>query len=230
MNDIKGLSCILPVYNEESCIAETIKKAHGFLSTTSLNFEIIAVNDGSTDNTLPILYELSSIYNNLVIVDHENNKGYGTALINGFGISKYDLLFFTDSDMQFDFNDMNLLLPYANDFDIIVGYRLHRKDNALRLLTSFVYNRIVCITFKLKIKDINCAFKLFSKNVFKNISLSSNDYIINTELFVKSRAKGFSVKEVGVNHYPRTSGSSKVKALDIYNTLHNLILLKRSLK
>jgi len=233
MTDSSGnkfkVSCVLPAYNEQECIEEAVIAARKALQLNTEEFEIIAVDDGSTDNTLEILNGLKSIVPELTVVKHDCNIGYGAALKDGFLISRYDLVFYTDSDLQFDITEIEKLLPFTNEFDIVTGYRIKRNDPAIRLYLSRGFNSLVGLMFRLRVKDINCAFKIFKRFIFDEIQIESNEFFVDTEILAKCKAKELKIKEVGVNHYPRKAGNATVRYSDIIGTIKELYRIRKSI-
>lgn len=195
------------MYNEEDNIRSVVCAALAVLSKRFKNFEIIIVNDGSTDGTKKIAEELMELDQRIKLVNHEKNQGYGVALRSGFKACRYEVIFQADGDGQYDLEEIDKLLPYINDNDFVVGYRIKRADPFYRVLEAFWYRFLLNIMFHLDIKDTNCAFKLFKKSIIDKLELESNGAIINGEIFIKARKLGFTkIKEVGVNHYPRKAG------------------------
>jgi len=130
----------------------------------------------------------------------------GTALKMGFEAAKYPLIFYADSDNQFDLEEFNKFIPYIDDYDIIAGYRIKRRDPGSRIITAKIYNAIVRTIFRTKERDMDCAFRLVKKKIFDKIQLMCKTGLSTTEMLAKARRKGYKIKEVGVNHYPRTLG------------------------
>lgn len=224
-----NVSCVMPAYNEQDNIEKAVNNAIGALERFASEYEIIVVDDGSTDNTFDILMRLTSTIDNLKVIRHGENKGYGAALNTGFRSAGYDLIFYTDSDNQFDMNDISLLLNVCENADIVAGYREKRKDTKSRLLSSKVYNNLVCRLFGISMIDINCAFKLFKKSVFDTINVSSTDFFIDAEIMIKAYESNMTIVEVPVTHHPRLAGKSTVKSSDILTTLISLKKLKREM-
>ena len=199
-----------PAYNEEENIRKIIKDADSFLKKNSKNYEIlIIVYEGSTDNTISITKELMKKNRHIkLVIQPKNKKGVGYATKMGFDAAKYNLIFYSDADNQFDLNELNKFLPYTEDYDIIAGYRINRQDPLTRIITSKIYNSIVRIVFGVKEKDVDCAFRLVNKRIFKRINLICMLGLGTTELLVKARKNGFKIKQIGVHHFPRKAGSS----------------------
>lgn len=226
-----SISVFFPCYNEEKNIGKLLSKTIQFLPTIASDYEIIVVDDGSSDATSEISQNFSRENLKVKVIRHETNMGYGVALRTGFENCKKEYIFFTDGDNQFDIKEITKLLPYVRDFDIVAGFRIKRKDNFIRRISEFSFNRLVRILFGLKIKDINCAFKLYKKEVIKKIKLQSSWGFINSELLIHAKKMGFTIKQVGVTHYPRqwgtqTGASSKV----ILGSLHELFKLRKELR
>ncbi len=223
-----NISIVLPIFNEDKIIEQSIliilKKSKLVLS----NVEILAVNDGSTDKTKIILQKLQEQVKDVKIVTHKTNKGYGAALRSGIKHAKFDWVFFTDSDMQFDFSEISHFIPHTNEYDFIVGYRKKRADSTRRKIISFIYNRMVRILFDLPLKDVDCAFKLMRKSSLAKIDLASNSFFISVELMVKAKQKKNLIKELGVTHFPRRKGKSTVTMKRIVLSLIDLVKLRLS--
>jgi len=202
-----NISVFFPCYNEERNIGKLLEKTIQFLPTIANDYEIIVVDDGSRDSTSEIVQRFSRENPRVKLVRHETNRGYGAALRTGFNNCQKDYIFFTDGDNQFDITEMTKLLPYIKDYDIVAGYRIKRSDGLIRKINEFCFNRLVRFLFGLKIKDLNCAFKIYKREVIKNLDLYSSWAFINSELLIKAKKKGFTIKEVGVSHYPREWGT-----------------------
>jgi glycosyltransferase involved in cell wall biosynthesis len=200
------ISIILPIYNEEKNIIFVINDILKFCRNKNLSFEIIAVNDGSIDKTKNIL-ENFKIKEDVVVVHHKKNLGYGAALRDGFNLAKGDLIFFTDSDRQFDIRDINLFLEKIDKKDFIVGYRKKRSDNFIRIINASIFRFVARILFGVKVKDVDCAFKLFKSYVLKD-NLFSNGALINLEILAKAKKRNYRFIELPVNHFERKEGVS----------------------
>lgn len=222
-----NLSIILPILNEQEGIRDAIFEILKFSKYFS-KLEIVAVNDGSKDNTLSLLENLKKKNKNIKIVSHKVNKGYGAALRSGIKNSSYDWVFFTDADMQFDMKELLGFLPYTKDYDFVVGYRDGRADSPKVKFRSWVYNRLVRILFGLPLKDVDCAFKLMKKSSVSKIRTSSNSFFISAELMTKAHKKRVRIKEIGVKHRPRRKGKSTVTVMRVLHTIMDLIKLRLS--
>jgi len=216
----KSISVILPAYNESLNIRTVTAKVFDFLQNNFSDFEIVVVDDGSQDNTydtcLAIKNELGSSFK---VLKHARNKGYGSALRTGLFSSSKDLVFYTDSDNQFDIDELLGFIEYIDDYDLVIGYRRNRQDSKLRKFTSFVYNRIIRLFFGLKVKDIDCSFKLFRRDSLKKLSIEKDKFFVDTELLLKAKLNKYRLKEIGITHFPRKFGKSTIRFSNIFETL-----------
>ena len=226
-----SISVFFPCYNEENNVKKLLTETAHFLPTITSDYEIIVVDDGSLDATTEIAQNFSRENPKIKVVKHKTNRGYGAALRTGFENSEKDYIFFTDGDNQFDITEMTKLLPYVKDFDIVAGFRIKRQDNFIRKIYGFCFNQLVRFLFGLKIKDINCAFKIYRRDVIKKIKLRSSWGFINAEIFIRAKKMDYTIKEVGVNHYPRQWGAQKGASLKvILGSLSELFKLRQELK
>lgn len=226
----KSISAFFPALNEEGTIAKLTQDLLSILDSNFEHREVIIINDGSTDKTKQIADELYKQNNGYVkVIHHAQSRGYGNALKAGFATAKCDLIFYTDGDNQFDMNDLHRALSLIDGNDIVVGYRQNRKDPKHRLWLSKGYNLLVRILFGLKLRDIDCSFKLFKRTALEKISIESHGYFIDTEIMVKAKKQGLKIEEFGVKHLPRAFGVSKVKMKHIFITLHEIAKLWKEL-
>lgn len=217
MTDLPGparvarLSYFFPAHNEEANIEGLVAEALDTLPSIAETFEIIAVNDGSRDQTHALADELTARHPGLVrAVHHPTNLGYGAALRSGFGAARYELVAFTDGDRQFRVEDVARLterMAGADAPDVVVGYRIRRADPLVRTVYARLYRLANRIFFGLRVTDVDCACKLFRRESLDGIQVESEGAFFSAELLIKLRAAGRSVVEVGVPHYPRTAGS-----------------------
>ncbi len=199
-----------PAYNEEGNIKKLVKDAERVLKENANKYEmIIVLYEGSTDNTKNIIKELMKKNKSLrLVMQPKKLKGVGYAIKMGFDAAKYDLIFYADSDNQFDLNEFKLLLPYTKHYDIVAGYRINRQDPLTRIWVSRIYNILIKIIFNLKGRDFDCAFRLVKKKVFKTIKLQCKTGLGTSELLIRARRGGYKIKHVGVHHFKRYSGVS----------------------
>ncbi|HLD92302.1 MAG TPA: glycosyltransferase family 2 protein [Patescibacteria group bacterium] len=207
---IKSLSVFFPAYNEEGNIKNTVIKSKAVLLKYVENWEIIIVNDGSTDNTKKISEELSSEDKRIRVINHEVNRGYGASLKSGFYNAKYPWIIFTDSDGQFDFSEINLFFEKQQETnaDLIIGYYKKRQVSKFKIITSRMWEIAVMILFGLHVHDIDCGFKLVSKKVINRIPTleSERGAFISSEFLIKAKKSGFKIVEISVTHLPRVQG------------------------
>lgn len=226
-----SLSFVIPAYNEEANIERIVDSAYLFLSQNFERFEILLIDDGSTDNTHAVCNQLALKYGEKVIVlRHSQNRGYGAALRSGLFGAENDLIFYTDADNQFELSELKDFMNYIDDFDLVIGYRKDRKDAMIRKLSSRVFNRLIFLIFGLNIKDIDCSFKLFKKSALQSLSIERDEFLVDTELLVKAKLKNLRIKELPVTHHPRTFGRSTVKFRHIFSTIKDILFLKNRLK
>lgn len=208
---VARLSYFFPAHNEEANVAGLVEEALAVLPTLAETFEVIVVNDGSRDRTRAIADELTASHPGVVrAVHHLANRGYGGALRSGFGAARYELVAFTDGDRQFQVADVGRLtarLAAADAPDVVVGYRIKRADPLIRTLYARAYRLANRILFGLRVTDVDCACKLFRREVLDGIQVESEGAFFSAELLIKLQAAGASVAEVGIPHYPRTAGS-----------------------
>jgi glycosyltransferase involved in cell wall biosynthesis len=205
---MKSLSVILPAFNEEANIRAVVEDAYRTMPKLAPIFEIIVVNDGSKDRTGEICDRLTEEFSDVRVVHHVRNRGYGAALKSGIERARYDLIFFTDADGQFDLKEAAALLEQTDTYDIVAGYRARRQDPPHRLLFAWGWNILVRIMLGVRIRDIDCAFKVFRRDVFDRIQIQCVGAMVNTEIFAQAARFGMTVKEVQVNHFPRRHGKS----------------------
>jgi len=227
-----GISIILPALNEEHNLKALVNEIIDYFTNKHIKYEIIIVNDGSTDKTAEIAEKLSITYKNVFVIHHPENKGYGKSLKDGFNASRHEYLFFTDADRQFRITSLDKFLPLMNEgnTDMVIGYRIDRKDTHLRKFLAWCFNRMVRILFSLDYKDIDCAFKLFKKEAFRYLEIKSDDFLFNADLLAKAQIKQFRIVQLGVEHYPRFKGKSTISYKSIPSILKKLCSLHQEIK
>ncbi|MEC8422240.1 MAG: glycosyltransferase family 2 protein [Myxococcota bacterium] len=201
-----SLTVVFPAFNEAENIDEAIGGAVNALRALVRDWEIVVVDDGSTDQTGKRVEEWAERESAVRLVRHPTNRGYGAALRSGFRAARMDHVFFTDADLQFDLEELALLLPHTLRFDIVTGYRHDRQDPWNRRLNAWAWGRLVDAVFDIGVRDVNCAFKVFRREVLDQVVIRSTGAFVNTEVLAKARARGYRVRQVPVSHYPRTLG------------------------
>jgi glycosyltransferase involved in cell wall biosynthesis len=206
---LRGLSVVLPAYNEESVIAQTVGRCVEVLSVLAPDYEIVVVDDGSRDRTGEIADELAAAHPRITVVHNRPNRGYGGALIAGFNAASKSLTFFMDADGQFDICDIEALLKLREQgHRAVLGYRKHRRDPFMRHVNATGWNVLVSLLFGLHVHDVDCAFKLYDTNLVRVADVQAEGAMVNTEMLVKLSKLGIPFVEVPVRHYPRVHGSS----------------------
>lgn len=224
-----AITLVLPAYNEAENIERAVREAAA-AGARAGSYEVVVVDDGSRDGTLARLAPLEAeLGPRLRVIRHEHNRGYGAALRTGFAAAEGELVFYTDSDNQFDLSELAGVLPLMREWDAVLGYRIARKDARRRLLTSWVFNRLSCSVFGLSVRDLNCSFKLFRRDVLRALPLAADDFFIDTELVVRLHRGGFRYVERGVTHLPRVAGRSTVRLSDIPRSLRAVARMRSAL-
>jgi glycosyltransferase involved in cell wall biosynthesis len=208
---VAALSFFFPAHNEEANLEALVDEALATLPSLADKFEVIAVDDGSRDRTPAIADELAKRHPDVFrVVHHPTNFGYGAALRSGFRAARYDLIAFIDGDRQFKVVDVGRLtarMAESDSPDVVVGFRIERADPLIRRWYARVYRLSNRIFFGVRVRDIDCACKLFKRESLVPIRVASGGAFFTAELLIKLRFAGRSIAQVGVPHYPRTAGS-----------------------
>jgi hypothetical protein len=203
---VRDISVIFPAFNEEGNILCTVETMLKVLPKHATRWEVIVVDDGSSDATPLMCDRLKARYPEVDVIRHEQNRGYGAALKSGIMSAKYDLIFFSDSDGQFDFRELQQLMCWSEDYDIVAGYRAKRHDPLHRRINALGWNALVRLVLGIKIRDIDCAFKLFRRSVFDQVQIRCVGAMVNTEILAQATRLGMRIHQVEVNHFPRRYG------------------------
>lgn len=217
-----SISVFFPFHNEQDNVRRVYESAREVLGTLGLDYEIILVDDGSTDQTPQIVDAIAAADPRVKVVHHRAKSGYGAALQSGFRAAAKTLVFYTDGDCQFDLNELPPLLPLMKEYDIVSCYRINRKENARRRLYAWLWTWLICTLFGLKIRDMNCAFKLYKRKIFDVIKMESKGTLLNSEILARAKRRGFTMTQVGVHHYPRTAGKAGPKTKVIFKAFREL--------
>lgn len=231
---IKEISAFFPAYNEEANIRQTVEKAIEILEKVAKKWEIVVIDDGSKDKTGAIVKRLMKKEPRIRLITHTPNRGYGAALKSGFYNSKYKWIAFTDADGQFDFSEITKFFKKQRQTgaDLVIGYYLKRAVPFYRIWGSKLWELAVFLLFGLKVRDIDCGFKLIHKKVIDGIPRleAERGPFISSELLIKAKKKGFKMVQLGVYHYPRRAGKATGASLKvILSGLRDLIRLKAKL-
>ncbi|KKQ95790.1 MAG: Glycosyltransferase, probably involved in cell wall biogenesis [Candidatus Woesebacteria bacterium GW2011_GWB1_43_14] len=216
---IDALSVFFPAYNEEANITKTVREAVNILPKVAKKWEVIIVNDGSKDGTEKVSRKLARSNKNIHVITHKKNRGYGAAVKSGLYGARYHWIAFTDSDGQFDFSEITKFIHTQKNTgaDLVIGFYKNRKVSGIRKINSQVWQLIVFLLFGLRVRDIDCAFKLISKEVVDTIPKleSERGAFISSEFLIKAKKNNFKIVEIGVTHYARKEGSATGAGLDV---------------
>jgi len=208
MKEIPEISVFFPAYNEEKNIGKTVKDTLSILEKIAVKYEILIIDDGSLDNTGAISDKLAKENKIIRVIHHKPNQGYGAALKSGFTNAEYEWIATIDADGQFDFSEIEKLYKKTAHADIVIGYRLNRQDSVMRKINGWLWTFLNNLLFGIKVKDVDCAFKLVNKKVIQKITPleSTRGGMISPELLAKAKKAGFVTDQVPVHHYPRHEG------------------------
>ena len=205
-----GLSVFFPAYNDSGTIASLVITARQAARALTSDFEIIVVNDGSADRTASVVDELARQYPEVRAVHHPVNRGYGGALRSGFAAATKEFVFYTDGDAQYDPAEMSVLWDAMRPgVDLVNGYKISRSDPFHRVVIGRLYHHIVKLLFGLRVRDVDCDFRLLRRSIFERVRLEKNSGVICLEMMKKIQDEGFKIAEVPVHHYHRTMGKSQ---------------------
>ena len=231
---IEELSVFLPTYNEEASVQKTVENTKKVLEKTAKVWEIIIVDDGSTDKTKKIAESLAK-NKRIKVITHKENRGYGASLQSGFYNAKYSWIAFTDSDGQFDFSEITNFIEKQKETnaDLVIGYYKKRQVSKFKIITSRMWELMVMILFRLHVHDIDCGFKMVSREVIAKIPKleSERGAFISSEFLIKAKKCGFKIVEIPVTHYPRIKGKGTGRNIRvIIKSFVDLFKLWRKLK
>lgn len=203
-----SISVFFPCHNEAAVIETLVGKTVDVLDAISTDYEIIIVDDGSTDDTAQIADRLAAEIPSVKVVHHDKNRGYGAALQSGFQAAAKELVFYTDGDAQFDIAELTDLPPLMRQYDIVSCYRRNRREGLIRRFNAFCWGKLVSVVFGMKLRDVDCAFKLYKRRIFDDIEMKSTGALIDAEILARASKKGYTIAQRPVSHYPRQAGRS----------------------
>jgi len=207
---IDRISAFFPVYNDWGTIGSLVTITDATLKEVCNDYEIILVDDGSEDQTTEVLGFLESKFDKVRVIHHEKNRGYGGALRTGISQCRFEYIFYTDSDAQYDAREIRSLISKMKEgVDVVNGYKIRREDHFYRKIIGRIYHHIANFMFKIPIRDVDCDFRLMRKSIFDVVQLESNSGVICLEMIKKITDAGFTFVEVPVHHFWRTSGKSQ---------------------
>lgn len=230
-----SISAFFPAYNDAGTVRLMAEKLDKILKENAKDYEIIIIDDCSPDDSGKIADELARKNKHIIVIHHKSNKGYGGALKSGFYSAKKDLIFYTDGDAQYDVYELPLLLEHIDKYDVVNGYKIRRADKLYRKIMGGIYNFGMHVLFNLKVKDVDCDFRLLHRKIFDSIKLESNSGLICTEMMKKIQDAGYIIKNVPVHHYPRIYGNSQFfkprrvlsVLIGLVSQWYELVLLKK---
>lgn len=213
-NRLPAISAFVPAYNEAQNIEEVVTRLHRALERVADQHEVIVVlYGGCSDGTDSIVNRMMQADERLsLVIQPRERPGYGVALRMGIQAARHAHIFYTDADNQFDPDEIDRLVALIQDNDLVTGYRIRRQDPLARRVTAWVYNRLVDVALGTRVRDVDCAFKLYRRALFDGMTLSCDTGLIDPEIVSKARRAGLRVAEVGVTHYPRKGGEGHFEA------------------
>ncbi len=218
-----SLSLVLPAYNEAAVIQHAIREADDALALLAADYEVLVVDDGSTDDTARLVLQAMREHPRVRLLSHPRNRGYSAALRTGFEAARFDRVAFTDADCQFDLADLGRLVPLTDRVPLAVGYRVDRQDPWSRRLLSRGFNLLARTLLGTRVRDIDCALKVFRRDALLTLLPETPGFFVNTEMLTRARLQGYAIEEVGVRHRPRLHGTSKVSRADVPRILRTLV-------
>ena len=228
---LPGLTVILPCHNEEENVAAAVAAARSAARRFARRFEIVVIDDGSTDATGTVAAQLERAVPEVRLVRHERNGGYGAAVRSGIRSATMPWILLTDGDLQFDLLELEGFLPHAARSDLVVGRRANRADPLARRVAAGIWNVLVRVLFRLPVRDVDCAFKLMRADVVKGLLLNADGAMVSTELLARALQTGATVVELDVRHRPRLAGEQSGGSLRVIaRALRELAALRRELR
>jgi len=224
---LTGLTVVLPCFNEADNVADAVRAATRAARRCASSYEVIVIDDGSSDDTARITGELAVHDPNVRLVVHPENLGYGAALRSGIEAARMPWVLLTDADLQFDLGELENFLPAARNADLVAGWRILRQDPAHRRANAAAWNWLVRRVVGVPVRDVDCAFKLIRSEVIAKLPLQTDDFFIDTEIVASARKWNFRIGEKGVRHYPRVAGETTVNASDVTRTLATIARMWR---
>ena len=204
---LESLSLFFPTFNEEQNIQSQLNHALEVAPSVAKLYELIVIDDGSTDQTAAIVQKMMVNHPQIKLISHPKNRGYGAALKSGFKAAQCSWIFFTDADLQFDLTELGEFIPFTAQYQAILGYRRTRAEGKGRVFNAKLFKLFIDLLFRVHVKDIDCAFKLFDARLIHAIELESNGAFISAELLYKLKKQGTTFKQIPVTHHPRLRGN-----------------------
>jgi glycosyltransferase involved in cell wall biosynthesis len=222
------VSLFFPVYRDEATVARVTDKALRLLDEVASRYEVIIVDDGSPDASGAVADEIAARHEHVRVIHHPRNLGYGAALRTGFSAARYEWICFTDGDDEYEVADLRKLLRLKDHYDLIITFRYAKRYSSMRIVISYVYNRVLRFLFQTKYRDISCGLRLIRRDVVQELDLISTSPFIGAEIAIKTLIRGFRVGEVGVQTFPREFGKgSSTSMKNIIATIKDMLAVYR---
>ena len=215
MTKLTSLSFVFPMYNEIENIEACVTGALQIGKKLGIDFEVVVVDDASTDGCGELADQLALVYPELRVIHQPVNRKLGGTLRTGFSEARKDYILYMDSDLPLDFDDVAAAIPQIDDADILIGYRLTRDEPIKRKILSRGYNLLIRTLFGLKVQDVNFSFKLFKREILTNVQLQSEGSFIDAELLIEAHKQGRVIKEIGLDYHPRVAGESTLVSIGV---------------
>ncbi len=210
---LTSLTLFFPCYNEALNVGKMIEESAQVGENYGVDYEVLVVDDGSRDNTAAIVEDWQKKNPKVRLIRHETNQGYGAAVRTGLKNAKKDLVFLTDGDNQFIIADIDKLFSKIDSCDVVTGFRIQRQDRWNRRLNGFLWTQLNKCLFRLPVRDVDCAFKLFRKKCLDGLELKSDHLLIHAEILARLKRKKYRIEEIGIMHYPRVAGKATATGL-----------------
>jgi glycosyltransferase involved in cell wall biosynthesis len=228
---LEGLSVVLPCFNEDENVEAAVADAIAAARLASEHYEVLVVDDGSADDTARVVGPLVAADRAVRLLVHPINLGYGAALKTGIEAARMPWVLLTDSDLQFDLTEIESFLPYAESSDLVMGYRIDRKDPFTRRANAKAWNWLVRLLLRVPVRDVDCAFKLIRRDLLSELELVSSGATISPELIARSSQLGATITEIGVHHKPRVAGKqSGANPRVVFRAFRELAQLRQALR
>lgn len=211
----KSISLVFPMYNEIEYLPKAIDAAKSILGELTMDYEIIIVDDASIDGSGKLADSFSKSWNRIKVIHHDKNRKLGGALKTDFSCATKDVVIYTDIDLPFDLSRLKEIMPLISVSDVIIGCRKGKRESAARVVYSWIYNNLINFIFRLNVKDVNFALKIFKRELLNNIQLKSEGSFINAEFLAKAKKLGVSIRETSVEYKFRTYGISRLSTLSV---------------
>jgi glycosyltransferase involved in cell wall biosynthesis len=212
-----SISLVLPAYNEADNIEPMVAEAAPVLETIAEDYEIIVVNDGSSDDTAGATRRVMQSHPRVRLVEHPVNKGFGAAVYSGFTHAEKEWIFYTDADRQFVLSELADFVPLMDQADLIAGYRAPRRDPFVRVFYGKGWSMLCTLVFGYTVRDVDCGFKLFRREIIEELAprIASRGATFSIEWLVRAKRAGYRFAELPVTHRPRVAGSQTGANIDV---------------